>query len=86
MKVKSESEFAQSCLTLSNPMDCSPPGSSIHGFSTQEYWNGVPLPSPAEKLVLSKRMNLLQNYYLKKLEIKSPSPGLRTLSTLAEMV
>ena len=32
MKVKSESEFAQSCPTLSNPMDCSPPGSSTHGI------------------------------------------------------
>ena len=32
MKVKSESEVAQSCLTLSNPMDCSLPGSSIHGI------------------------------------------------------
>ena len=32
MKVKSESEVAQSCRTLSNPMDCSPPGSSIHGI------------------------------------------------------
>ena len=31
MKVKSESEVAQSCLTLSNPMDCSLPGSSVHG-------------------------------------------------------
>ena len=31
MKVKSESEVAQSCLTLSDPMDCSLPGSSIHG-------------------------------------------------------
>ena len=31
MKVKSESEVARSCLTLSDPMDCSPPGSSIHG-------------------------------------------------------
>ena len=30
MKVKSE--VAQSCLTLSNPMDCSPPGSSVHGI------------------------------------------------------
>ena len=30
MKVKSESEVAQSCLTLSNPMDSSPPGSSVH--------------------------------------------------------
>ena len=32
MKVKSESEVPQSCLTLSNPMDCSLPGSSIHGI------------------------------------------------------
>ena len=31
MKVKSESEVAQSRLTLSDPMDCSPPGSSVHG-------------------------------------------------------
>ena len=30
LKVKSESEGAQSCLTLCNPMDCSPPGSSVH--------------------------------------------------------
>ena len=30
MKVKSESEVAQSCPTPSDPMDCSPPGSSIH--------------------------------------------------------
>ena len=30
MKVKSESEVAQSCLTLCDPMDCSPPGSSVH--------------------------------------------------------
>ena len=46
MKVKSESEVAQSCPTLSNPMDCSLPGSSVHGFSRQEYWSGVPLPFP----------------------------------------
>ena len=32
MKVESESEVAQSRLTLSDPMDCSPPGSSIHGI------------------------------------------------------
>ena len=32
MKVKSESEVTQSCLTLSNPMDYSLPGSSIHGI------------------------------------------------------
>ena len=32
MKVRSESEVAQLCLTLSDPMDCSLPGSSIHGI------------------------------------------------------
>ena len=32
MRVKSESEGSQSCLTLSHPMDCSPSGSSIHGI------------------------------------------------------
>ena len=32
MKVKSESEVAQSCPTLKDPMDCSLPGSSIHGI------------------------------------------------------
>ena len=32
MKVKSESEIAQSCPTLSDPMDCGTPGSSIHGI------------------------------------------------------
>ena len=32
MKVKSEREVAQSCPTLFDPMDCSPPGSSVHGI------------------------------------------------------
>ena len=32
MKVKSESEVTQACPTLSDPMDCSLPGSSIHGI------------------------------------------------------
>ena len=32
MKVKNESEVTQLCSTLSDPMDCSPPGSSVHGI------------------------------------------------------
>ena len=32
MKVKSESEVTQSCTTLRDPLDCSPPGSSVHGI------------------------------------------------------
>ena len=54
MKVKSESEVAQSCLTPSDPMDYSPPGSSVHGicqakvlewvaiaFSIAKYWRNA---------------------------------------------
>ena len=29
-------------------MDCSPPGSSVHGLLQQEYWSGLPLPSPGD--------------------------------------
>ena len=36
----------QSCSTLCDPMDCSPPESSVHGFSRQEYSNGLPSPPP----------------------------------------
>ena len=42
------SEVAQSCLTLCDPMDCSLPGSFVHGFSRQEYWSGLPFPSPGD--------------------------------------
>ena len=38
MKVKSESEVAQSCPTLSDPMDCSLPGSSVHGIFNYKTW------------------------------------------------
>ena len=40
------SEVAQLCLTLCNPMDCSLPGSSVHGLFHEEYWSRVPFPSP----------------------------------------
>ena len=42
------SEVAQSCLTLWDPVDCSPPGSSVHGILQQEYWSGLPFPSPGD--------------------------------------
>ena len=43
IKVESESEVTQSCLTLSDPMDCSPPGSSIHGIfrATVLEWGAI---------------------------------------------
>ena len=52
MKVKSEIEVAQLCPTLSDPMDCSLPAPPPMGFSRQEYWSGVPLPSPSAKLMI----------------------------------
>ena len=52
----------QSCPTLCHPMDYSPPGFSFHGFSRQEYWSGLPCPSPG---------------YLHNLRIKLRSPSLQ---------
>ena len=48
MQVKSESEVAQSCPTLSDPMDCSLPGSSIHGIFQARVLEWAPPPSPAK--------------------------------------
>ena len=48
MKVKRETEVAQPCPTLSNPVDRGPPGSSVTEVSRQEYWSGLPLPPPEE--------------------------------------
>ena len=50
MKVKSESEVAQSCPTLRDPMDCSLPGSSVHGIFQARVLSGVPLPSPSPRI------------------------------------
>ena len=38
----------QLCPTLCNPMDCSLPGSSVHGISRQEYQSGLPFSSPGD--------------------------------------
>ena len=51
MKVKSESEVAQSCPTLSNPMDYSLPGSSIHGIFQARVlkWDVIAFSVPSDK-------------------------------------
>ena len=53
MKVKSQSEVSQSCPTLSDPMDCSLPGSSVHGIFQARVleWGAM----------LAKGMKLLKN-------------------------
>ena len=48
LEAESESEVAQSCPTLCDPMDCSLPVPPSMGFSRQEYWDGLPFPSPGD--------------------------------------
>ena len=66
-QVKSESEVAQSCLTLSDSMDGSLQTAAYQatpsmGFSRLEYWSGLPLPSPNQ---LTKEMKTLKNSKIK---------------------
>ena len=55
---------AQLCLTFCNPMDCSPPGSSVHGFFRQKYWSGLPFQRNANQnyndISLHARMAIIQ--------------------------
>ena len=53
MKVKNESEVTQSCPTLRDPMDFSPPGSSIHGILLARAleWDAIALPKFVAKAV-----------------------------------
>ena len=44
----------QSCPTLCDPRDGSPPGSPSLGFSRQEHWSGLPFPSPKHESEKSK--------------------------------
>ena len=73
MKVKSEREVAQSCPTLSEPMDCSLPGSSVHGISQARVLEWGAIAFSAEQLYTNKLDNLeemdkfLEIYNLSKL-------------------
>ena len=70
MKVKSESAVAQSCLTLSDPMDCSLPGSSIHGVFQARVleWGAIAFSKrwSHEYLIIYWMMNLRENCQGKK--------------------
>ena len=57
MKMKSESEVAQSCPTLSDPMDCSPPGSSVHGIFQARVleWGAIAFSSVLTQDTAKKR-------------------------------
>ena len=78
MNVKSESEVAESCPTLSDPMDCSLPGPSIHGIFqarvlervTIAFSAGKPEDCPNLPLIPS---HLLVSFFLFSLPFCSPS-------------
>ena len=53
--MKSESEAAQSRLTLSDPMDCSLPGFSVHGIFQARVLEWSPLPSPIKVATMKEK-------------------------------
>ena len=78
MKVKSESEVAQSCLTPGDPMDCSPPGSSIHGIFQARVleWGTIAFSSPLLWIDKKAGLNLRnQGHQAKPITVQhKPSP------------
>ena len=66
MKVERESEVAQSCLTLRYPMDCSPPGSSVHGIFQARVleWGDIAFSSDL-KYMCVKIKSHLQKLWMK---------------------
>ena len=63
MQVKSESEVAQLCLALSDPMDCNPPGSSIHGIFQARVleWGAIAFSVVTFKYVKNTNLRCFQN-------------------------
>ena len=57
-------KLLQSCPTLCNPMDCSPPGSCVHGILQQEYCSGFPCPPPGNLLIQGSNPHLLGLTYI----------------------
>ena len=72
MKMKSESEVAQSCPTLSDPVDCSLPGSSIHGIFQAKVleWGAIAYWARVKTSVTKKvkiQQKILSKYYFNSL-------------------
>ena len=65
----------QSCSTPCDPMDCSLPGSSVHGFPRQGYWSGLPFPSPREVYMSIKTENGIIIYRIMQDLVLSIYPG-----------
>ena len=76
MKVKSEREVAQSCLTLSEPMDYSLPGSSIHGIFQAKIleWGAIAFSDDIRLTIINSEINnttlAFENLFFINLKIK----------------
>ena len=92
MKVKSEREVAQSCPTLSDPMDCSLPGSSIHGIFQARVleWGAIAFSTSSPKVIHFSPQELINTETVRvyhiipafmelRISVTSPDPGLRML-------
>ena len=64
----------QSCLPLCDPMDCSPPGSSVHGTLQVRIWSGLPFPPPGGRLTQgwSPRLSCLLHWQVGSLPLAPP--------------
>ena len=71
MKVKSESEVAQSCLTLSDLMDCTLPGSSIHGIFQARVLEWGAIAFSAYYIMVSFKNLIRHNERKRKNRVKS---------------
>ena len=71
-------KLAQLCLTLCNPMDCSPPGSSAHEFSRQEYWSRLPCLG---SLIAHVSLLNLHNTQIFSISFTVPTPKTSDLSS-----
>ena len=70
MKVKSDSEGAQSCPTLSDPMDCSPPGSSVHGIFQARVLEWGAIAFSATEYYSARKRNLLESVLMRWMNLK----------------
>ena len=79
MRVKSESEVAQSCPTLRDPVDCSPPGSSVHGIFQARVleWGASAFSGYTDDTTLIAETEEELKSLLMRVKEKSKKPGLK---------
>ena len=81
MKVKSEREVTQSCPTLSDPKDCSPPGSSVHGSFQARVLEWVVIAfSNYERVQKTIPVRLDKDTHKRHVYVDETSPGTASLS------